>query len=213
MHGPLFMHICTRWAYKSEEHHGAYDFLFNFDILIIPDHTTQVLQPFDVRVAAQSRIQTTIEKEINSLAAELTDGQRTKADALQCHMVAAFLNGFHKVTTPGNLYSAFAATGFIPFSPTHPLDSAFVATAPPGVFEGIIRQPSAVNAKLLTDPDCLRRLFAEENCRMTTDQDLSLIDLETIWNRLMMSKLQSGPILTSRPMIWVRETERQARVI
>jgi hypothetical protein len=94
-----------------------------------------------------------------------------------CHTVAAFRNAFRKVTTPGNLYSAFAATGFIPFSPSHPLDSSFIATASPGVFEGIIRRPVAVNAELLTDPDCLQRFFAEENGRVTTDQDLSLIDL------------------------------------
>jgi hypothetical protein len=98
-------------------------------------------------------------------------------------MVAALLNAFHKVTTPGNPYSAFAATGFIPFSP---LDSSFVATAPPGVFEGIIRRPAAVNTELLTDPDCLQRIFAEENIPVMTDQDLSLIDLDAIWNRLMM---------------------------
>jgi hypothetical protein len=59
----------------------------------------------------------------------------------------------------------------------------------------------------------MQRLFAEENSRVMTDQNLSLIDLETIWNRLMMGELQSERILTSRPRIWVRETERQARVL
>jgi hypothetical protein len=70
-----------------------------------------------------------------------------------------------------------------------------------------------MNAELLTNPDCLQCLFAEENDRVMTDQDLSLIDLETIWNRLMMRELQSGHILTSHPRIWVRETQRQARVL
>jgi hypothetical protein len=112
-------------------------YLFNVDILVISRHTTDVLQPFDVGIAAplKAEFKQELPQEINSLAAELTDGQRTKTDALRCHMVAAFLNVFHKVMTPGNLYSAFAATGFIPFSPTRPLDSPFVVTAPPGVFE------------------------------------------------------------------------------
>jgi hypothetical protein len=70
-----------------------------------------------------------------------------------------------------------------------------------------------VNAERLTDPDCLQRLFAEENGHVMTDQDLSLIDLETIWNRLLMGKLQSGRILTSRPRVWVHKTERQAMVL
>jgi hypothetical protein len=54
-----------------------------------------------------------------------------------------------------------------------------------------------VNAELLTDPDYLQYLFAEENGRVMTDQDSSLIGLDAIWNRLMIGKLQSGPILAS----------------
>jgi hypothetical protein len=171
---------------------------FNVDILIIQGHTTHVLQPFDVGIAAalKAEFKQQLQQEINSLVSELTDGQRTNADALRCHMVAAFLNAFHKVTTPGNLDSAFAATGFIPFSTTRPLDSPFVATAPTGVSEGIVRWPAAVNAELLTGPDYLQRLFAEENGRVMTDQDFLLIALETIWNRLMMGELQSGHIMT-----------------
>jgi hypothetical protein len=107
----------------------------------------------------------------------------------------------------------FAATEFIPFPPTRLFDSPFVASAPPGVFEGIVRRAAAVNAELLTDPDCLQHLFAEENGCVLTDHDLSLIDLETIWNRLMMGELESGRILTSRPRIRVRETEKQATVL
>jgi hypothetical protein len=80
-------------------------YLFNVDILIIPGRTTHVLQPFDVSIAAplKAEFKQQLQQEINLLAAELTDGQRTKAEALRCHMVAAFLNAFHKGTTPGNL--------------------------------------------------------------------------------------------------------------
>jgi hypothetical protein len=189
-------------------------YLFNVDIWIIPCHTTHVLQPFDVGIAAPfiAEFKQQLRQEINSLAAELTAGQRTKADTLRCHMVAAFLNVFHKVTTPGNLYSAFAAKGFFSFSSTRPLDSPLVATVPPSAFEGIARRPAAVNAELPTDPDYLQHSFAEKNGRVITNHDLSPIDLEAIWNRLMMGEVQSGRILTSRLRIWVRKTKRQARV-
>jgi hypothetical protein len=46
-----------------------------------------------------------------------------------------------------------------------------------------------VNTELLTDPDCLQRLFAEENGCVITGQDLALIDLEAIWNRWMTGEL------------------------
>jgi hypothetical protein len=174
-------------------------YLFNVDILTITGHTTHVLQLFDGGIATplKAEFKQQLQQEINSLAAELTAEQRTKADALRCHMVAAFPNALHKVTTHGNLYSAFPATGFIPFFPTRPLDSPFVATVPPGIFERTVRRPAAVNAELLTDPDCLQHLFVEENGRVMTDQYLLLIDLETIWNLLMMGELRSGRILTS----------------
>jgi hypothetical protein len=65
-------------------------YLFNVNILVIPGHTTHVLQPFDVGIAAplKTEFKQQLKQEINLLAAELTGRQRTKANALRCHMVA-----------------------------------------------------------------------------------------------------------------------------
>jgi hypothetical protein len=44
---------------------------------------------------------------------------------------------------------------------------------PAGMFDGIVRRTNGGSAELLTDFDSIQRLFAEQNCRIITDQDLS----------------------------------------
>jgi hypothetical protein len=122
-------------------------------------------------------------------------------------MVAAFLNAFYKVTTPGNLNFAFGTIGVVPFSLTCPLESPFVAAAPAGVFDRIMRRTNGVSAEPLTDFDSIRRVFTEQNRGIMTDQGLSQMDVDAIWSALMTSQLANGRILTSRPKIWVAETE------
>jgi hypothetical protein len=117
------------------------------------------------------------------------------------------------VTTPGNLYFAFETTGFVPFSPTRPLESLFVTAAPAGVFNRIMRRTNGVSAELLTDFDSIQRLFAEQNGKIMKDQDLSQMDVDTIWSGLMTSQIANGRILTSRPKIWVAETEGRVTML
>jgi hypothetical protein len=93
--------------------------LSNIDVLILPGHATYILQPFDVGIAfpLKSEFKQQLMKEINALRMEMTEGQRTRSDALRCRIVAAFMNAFRKVTTRDNLYSAFETTVFVPFCP------------------------------------------------------------------------------------------------
>jgi hypothetical protein len=110
--------------------------------------------------------------EVNTLRMEITEGQQTRANALRCRTAAAFLNAFHKVITPSNLYSAFKTTGFVPFSPTRPLESPLVAAVSTRFFDDTARRTNRVNAELLTDCDSIQRLFADQNGRIMTNQDL-----------------------------------------
>jgi hypothetical protein len=93
--------------------------LFNVDVLILPGHMTHGLQPFDFGIACplKSEFRQQLMEEVNALRMEMIDSQRIRVDVLRCRMVAIFLNAFHKVTTSGNLYSAFETNGFVPFSP------------------------------------------------------------------------------------------------
>jgi hypothetical protein len=189
--------------------------LFNVDILILLGHTTHVLQPFDVGIASplKSEFKQQLMEEVNALRMEMIEGQLTKADALRCQVIAAFLNAFHKVTTPGNLYSALETTGFVSFSPTRPLEYPFVAAAPAGVFDEIVRRTNGVSAELPIDFDFIQRLFEEQNDRIMIGQYLSQMYVNAIWSGLMTSQLANGRILTSRPKIWVTETEDRVTVL
>jgi hypothetical protein len=189
--------------------------LFNVDVLILPGHTTHVLQPLDVAVNSplKTEFKNQLTQRTSAILEQLQERQATKADTLRCQMVSAFLNAFHAVTTPGTLCNAFETTGFTPFNPNRPHESLFVATAPAGVFEGVTRRPNGINAELLTDFDSLQRRFAIQTGRQMTEFDLAGMDIDSIWNALMSGTLESGRALTSRPQIWVMENQRQARVI
>jgi hypothetical protein len=66
-------------------------------------------------------------REVSLILELITQGNPSKADALRCRMVAAYLNAFHAVTTPRNLHSAFEATRLVPFNPERPQESLFVS--------------------------------------------------------------------------------------
>jgi hypothetical protein len=66
-------------------------------------------------------------REVSVILELITQGNPSKADALRCLMVAAFLNAFHAVITLRILHSAFEATGLVPFNPERPQESLFVS--------------------------------------------------------------------------------------
>jgi hypothetical protein len=187
--------------------------LFNVDVLILPGHTTHVLQALDVGVNSPLKVKfkELLAQGINEFIEWVNQGNPSKADTLRCRMVEAFLNAFHAVTTPGNLYSAFAATGFVPFNPIRAQESPFVADAPPGVYEGAAPRANNVNAELLTDPDNLQLRFAQKYGRPMTPVDLNGMDLGKTWNDLMQGSLDSGRILTPRPTLWIPTGPKEVR--
>jgi hypothetical protein len=177
----------------------------NVDGPILPRHITHILQALDVGVNSQLKVKfkELWTENIDELLQWLVEGQPTKADALRCRMVLAFLSAFHTVRTAGNLHSAFAATGFVPFDPIRVQESPFVADAPVGVYEGLAPRATMVNTELLTDSDGLQRRFAQKYHRPMTQDDLTGMDLGKIWNDSMHSILENGRILTPRPKLWI----------
>jgi hypothetical protein len=138
--------------------------LFNVDVLILPGHTTHVLQALDVVINSplKAEFKRLLIAAIAQMVGDGTAREGSKADTLRCQMVDAFLNAFTAVTTPKNLYRAFEATGFSPFNPARPPDSRFLAAGPDGLFEGVRERPGSVNAQLLTAQDALEHRFLEQ---------------------------------------------------
>jgi hypothetical protein len=170
--------------------------LFNVDVLILPGHTTHVLQPLDVCITSplKGKFKEELMQEVNVILELIAQGNPSKADAMRCRIVAAFLSAFHAVTTPRNLHSAFGARGLVPFNPERPQESLFVSPAPDSTYEGVIRRTNHVNAELVTDIDFLQRRFEVQYKRHMTDEDLNGLNLNGIWNQLIQSGLKNGPV-------------------
>jgi hypothetical protein len=178
--------------------------LFNVDVLILPGHTTHVLQALDVAINSplKTEFKRLIRDYIFKFVAVLQKGDRSKADVLRCQMVKAFLNAFSMVTSPDNLHSAFEATGFSPFNPERPHESRFLANGPSSLFEGIVQRPNSVNSQLLTGQEALRTRFFEQTGRVLKDADLSRINPDEVWRKLTNGTLEAGRALTPRRKIW-----------
>jgi hypothetical protein len=183
---------------------------FNVDVLILPGHTTHVLQAFDVCVA--SPLKTEFKKLLQARLEELLHlppGSRMKAAKLREIIVGAFLDALHKATSPGNLESAFATTGFVPLDPTRPLQSPFVSEGPDGVFEGIRTKPNPINAELLTHPVKLNEMFRGRTGRDMQPQDLMNINLAAQWQRLRDARPAQGKALSPMPTFFVQGPDGQ----
>jgi hypothetical protein len=179
--------------------------LFNVDVLILPGHTTHVLQALDVVINSplKAEFKRLLMAAIEAMLSKGMPDERSKADVLRCQMVSAFLDAFAAVTTPKNLYKGFEATGFSPFNPDRPHESPFLANTPVGLFEGVAERAGSVNAQLLTAQDALEHRFLEQMGRTLTDQDAAGINFDKAWRALMSGTLEGGRALTQRPKIWL----------
>jgi hypothetical protein len=182
----------------------------NVDVLVL-----QVLHPVVAGLSAPltARFKKLLKNQVGKLLEQLTDGQQLTVESLQCSMVAAFLNAFRREAIPGILRLAFEATGFYPFDPDRPPTSPVDEGHPPGTFDRFVTAPSPAAAQLLTDPNSLAERFSAEVGRPITDDDVTGLNIDEIWNAVADGSLENGRILTPTPKIWMMESEVNARLI
>jgi hypothetical protein len=110
--------------------------IWKIDVVILPSHTSHLVQPFDVAVA--SPLKTEFKKEIDKCIHEKleTDPEkREKSMKLREKLVRSFIDALRRSATPSNIKAGFSATGICPCDPNVPLSSQFVAILPdPSVF-------------------------------------------------------------------------------
>jgi hypothetical protein len=183
----------------------------NVDVLVLPGCTTQVLHPVETTLTAplNARFKDRLRHEVHTLIQHLAGGEQVPVDALRCLMVAAFLDAFRRETIPFQLRLAFEATGWSPFNP----DRHQVPLAVDATFDGVLARPNRVSGQLLTDPNTIAARFAAEAGRPITDEDVTGLNIDEIWNPIGDGVLERGRILTQRPTIWLMENETSARLI
>jgi hypothetical protein len=186
--------------------------IFGVDVLILPGHCTHVLQAFDVGIASalKTEFKKLLQRRIEELM-RIDPSSRTKSDALRCILVDCFLNALHAATTPGNLASAFEATGFVPLNPERALASPFVHVGHEEIYASIRTRNSSINGCLLNSADSIKRLFVEQVRREMTEADRSGLDLKALWpesRQFRPRPVEYGIALTEMPKIWVGNEAR-----
>jgi hypothetical protein len=101
---------------------------------------------------------------------------------------------------PGNIESGFGATGFIPFKPQIPLDSAYAVD--PGLFHTRVTG-TEINEMVLTSPEGLPFLCRHKHGRYVSQDDYWM-ELRQIWDRLINLPVMMGRALSDPPPLFVR---------
>jgi hypothetical protein len=103
--------------------------LNGIDVLVLPAHSTHLLQLFDVAVA--SPIKAAFKQELDKRAGMvIAAGPDDKTQMLRIALVESFTNGLQRGATSNNILAGFRASGVYPYNPSVPLSSDFVVEPP-----------------------------------------------------------------------------------
>jgi hypothetical protein len=148
--------------------------LFNVDVLCLPAHSTHVVQPIDVAVAAPLKTyfkQEFAERIHELLAVDPT--KREKSDTLRYLICTAFIDAYRKATTRSNCAAGFGKSGMAPFNPAVPLSSQFVMEVE--IAEPDLPRRETISSMILTGEEGLAAI-----ARLQYGRDLAPEDQETL---------------------------------
>ena len=143
-------------------------FIFMIDVILIPGHSTHVLQPFDVGIGSPLKVaykKSFLQKQFSGNQAN----HKIVANELMCMMIDSLLDAVSAGCTFTNIKSAFAAAGISPVEPGIPLNNEYVS---------IPNQQNPTHnpygGQLLTSPEVMQTLFRNDYGREMTEDDLRL---------------------------------------
>jgi hypothetical protein len=99
--------------------------LNSIEVLVLPAYSSHLLQIFDVSVAfpLNTAFEQELEKRIDHVVYADPE-HREKAQIIRRVLMENFIDALRRGATPGSIESGFRSTGFIPFNPQVPSDSA-----------------------------------------------------------------------------------------
>ena len=184
-------------------------YLFNIDLVLIPPHTSHILQAFDVGLASPLK---TYFKEY--LAAESFDDYiayrsfefKQTARELRRSMIRSFINALHKCTTINNIENAFKKTGICPLDVQQPLNSQYTIRRTNWSSDNLLRE------YWLNSPEGLKELFMKENKREITAEDYN-INIHQIFHDLKLSSIEDGKALSDLPPLFEESESSIEKII
>lgn len=137
---------------------------FNVDLVVLPGHTSHVLQPFDLTVAAPLKSQLKINLSNSQFHIDNLDfnnfGQLQKQTAQQVRemLIRSFLDAHQKVCTPSNIKSGFEASGIFPLDPVRALQSEYAMPTIPENLK-VAPEDEILSGKWANSEEMLKQLF------------------------------------------------------
>jgi hypothetical protein len=160
----------------------------NVEVLILPEHTSHVLQPFDVVIA--SPLKAAFSHELHRLMSKMmfeNFDPGEKADRVRKNLVESFLNAQSVATSRGNCFSAFRKTGFVPLAKQKPLSSPFAMLNDETLHPGKRKNIPTTNSKLLTSDEGLKFLWSVDHNTELTEEIIRSFKMdnaiESVYNR------------------------------
>jgi hypothetical protein len=168
---------------------------------------------FDVAIASPLKI--AFKQELNKRLDRIASADpepREKAQIIRRVFVECFINALKREATPGNIQSGFQVTGFAPFNPQIPLESAHaVDPVNPGLFR-THATGTEVNEMILTSSEGLEFLCRHEKRRQMMDDDYR-IQWRQEWERLKANSVLMGRALSEPPPLFLRGDDGAIRQI
>lgn len=162
--------------------------LFNIDLLILPPHSSHVVQPFDVSIASPLKTEFTKNLQKRNLIIDLNNftlEQALKITAAQTReqLIDSFLSALRTVTSRSNISDGFKKSGIYPLDPSIPLNSEFIL---PTALNPT--KPNYISNKFLNTEDELLKLFKFEYKRDYNAEKDQITNLQAFindqWNNI-----------------------------
>jgi hypothetical protein len=173
--------------------------MFNIELLILPAHSSHLLQPVDVAVA--SPVKTEFKKKMDAALGRLMAAdpeKREKSELLREVMVESFLVALEKGATFENIISGFRKSGIFPLERSVPLSSQFATAAPdPEIFR-TINTGTEVGNKELTSTEGLE--FLRNIARLPPPlYGLHAVSISPILARIFCNSVENGLAISNIP--------------
>lgn len=137
---------------------------FNIDILILPGHSSHILQPFDLTVASPLKSQF----KINLSNAQFNIDnlnfnnfgvlQKQTAQQLREMLIRCFIDAHHKACSPSNIKMGFEKSGICPLDPNRPLESQYIMPEIPAELK-VNPEDEIISGQWTNSEEMLPKLF------------------------------------------------------
>jgi hypothetical protein len=149
--------------------------MHNIQVIVFPGHTSHLLQPFDVAVAAplKAAYQANFERERSILEQDSRWSEKIPIHRIRYAMCRAFIGAFMQAATLQNIEAGFREAGIVPCDPARPLESDYCpdATDESRLYRSRMN-PGLANNRLLTSTEEIMALRRADGMANVTPETL-----------------------------------------